>query len=314
VILRELRLPDCSRWTSGAANSQGDPETESARTATIELLPTQLATNRDKGDTGMPIQTKCPSCKAQYKLADTMLGKKVKCKKCFDTFVVLAGTKSYGLKGSDLAIAPFPFKEMSNRLFYANGHRIECDNCQTPFVYVGGGTMDASISGLMLLTSDTVMQQQAFHDAITEIPLENVGRAICPHCHCYQDFMVKAKQAISPGIMKSLIVLSFFTFGIPLLGILLLYIRDKYIKHKQFTRGPHPDIEDPHSMTDEKFAAFLARADGDTMDPFLAWWINCGNQPDDNDTPLPLGLADKTGSPRFPNLASTESIMQNYLR
>jgi hypothetical protein len=237
-----------------------------------------------------------------------MNGKKVQCKKCFDTFVVLAGKKTYGLGDSDLAIAPLPFKEITNRLFYAHGHRIKCDNCQNPFVYVGGGTVDASMSGLPLLTSDAVMQQQAFQEAITEIPLENAGSAICPHCHCYQNFMVKAKQAISPVILKSIIVLSFFTFGIALLGIIVL----KFINMKQFTRGPHPDIEDPYSMTDEEFAAFLAKASA--MDPFLAWWIQCGNQPDDNDTPLSLGLTDRTGMPGFPNVPSTDSIIQNYLR
>jgi predicted Zn finger-like uncharacterized protein len=30
----------------------------------------------------MPIRVQCPGCAAEYKLADTLAGKKIRCKKC----------------------------------------------------------------------------------------------------------------------------------------------------------------------------------------------------------------------------------------
>src|SRR5205823_1818611 len=36
----------------------------------------------------MAIQTHCPSCEAVYTLAESQRGKKVRCRKCSDTFIV----------------------------------------------------------------------------------------------------------------------------------------------------------------------------------------------------------------------------------
>ena len=44
----------------------------------------------------MSIQTRCPNCEASYTLAEAQRGKKVRCRKCSDTFVV----------GEDKAKAP----------------------------------------------------------------------------------------------------------------------------------------------------------------------------------------------------------------
>ena len=42
----------------------------------------------------MPIQAKCPGCGAAYTLVDDQRGKRVRCKKCDETFVVGSAIKA----------------------------------------------------------------------------------------------------------------------------------------------------------------------------------------------------------------------------
>jgi predicted Zn finger-like uncharacterized protein len=52
----------------------------------------------------MAIQTRCPSCSAPYTLADTQAGKRVRCRKCTETFVVEAtGAGVQGARARDAA-------------------------------------------------------------------------------------------------------------------------------------------------------------------------------------------------------------------
>jgi predicted Zn finger-like uncharacterized protein len=60
----------------------------------------------------MPIQTACPNCDASYKLPDDKLGKKVRCKKCEETFTVSNGAKA-GSKAKEGIQAKAPQRKVS---------------------------------------------------------------------------------------------------------------------------------------------------------------------------------------------------------
>jgi predicted Zn finger-like uncharacterized protein len=56
----------------------------------------------------MPIPATCPGCNASYQLADTMLGKKVRCKSCSEVFVVRGKTVAAGRHEDEERIQAVP--------------------------------------------------------------------------------------------------------------------------------------------------------------------------------------------------------------
>ncbi|HTU18632.1 MAG TPA: zinc-ribbon domain-containing protein [Gemmataceae bacterium] len=60
----------------------------------------------------MPLSTTCPSCHATYTLADTMRGKKVRCKSCSEAFVVRgkAGSLDKDDGAGRIQVSPHPAK------------------------------------------------------------------------------------------------------------------------------------------------------------------------------------------------------------
>ena len=225
------------------------------------------------------------------------------------------------------------YKTMTIELFYAQGRRIECDSCQQPFVYIHGGVESAQTTGVPVVSNDDKMRDNALRQAIRSLKKtakkQQVGEGKCPHCHCYQEFMVKNSHLGNMGC--------FFTIGLGLctLGPLILNAIFEWTeewgtmlmtgaivggilglvlgKMSAVTRGPHPDEEDGRSMTDEEFEGFVAKCEEEEYDPFLLWWINCDNQPGDKQAPVGIGLEDETGQRRFPVEISTDYIMKKRI-
>src|SRR5262245_37278797 len=71
----------------------------------------------------MPIKTTCPNCDAPYTLADTMEGKKVRCKSCSEPFTVEAtgasangaASKPKSKPGSDALVQARPNRPAPSR-------------------------------------------------------------------------------------------------------------------------------------------------------------------------------------------------------
>lgn len=221
------------------------------------------------------------------------------------------------------------YKTMTIELFYAQGRRITCDSCQQPFVYIHGGVETAQTTGVPVVSSDDGMRKTALKQAIKSLrktaKKEKAGEGLCPHCHCYQGWMVRASHmgnmgcffALGAGLLTlgPLILNAIFDWtdewgtmllgGLVIGGVLGLIIG----KITAITVGPHPDEEDARSMTDDEFEDFLGKCDEEDLDAFLLWWITVGNEPGDKQAPVSIGLEDTTGMPEFPEDLSTDYVI-----
>jgi len=180
------------------------------------------------------------------------------------------------------------YKTMTIKLSYAQGRRIACDNCQQSFVYIHGGTKRGGTIGLPVLSRDDKMREEASRKvvhAISEIGAKtNVGKAICPHCKCYQKFMVNASRrrwgcgGLAVGALLLLILcpilFSPFLDRAKAVGAFLVVglIGSLAIAKCSISRGPYFKKEDDRSMTDAEFETFLAECDSNECDPFVLWW------------------------------------------
>lgn len=221
------------------------------------------------------------------------------------------------------------YKTMTIELFYAQGRRVECDSCGQPFCYIHGGVESAQVTGLPLISGDDGMRRDALRQAVVGLKKtakkSKVGEATCPHCKCYQNWMVSKSKNREMGCFG---VLGLLFFGI-LPGIFAgIYGKEDYVmplliggsivglvagimfgRSRALDRGPHQDKQDDRSMTDQDFEKFLQKCEAQEYDPFLYWWITLGHNPGEKQAPVSIGLEDTTTDPKFPHPLSTDAFI-----
>ncbi|MBL8810128.1 MAG: hypothetical protein JNM43_08130 [Planctomycetaceae bacterium] len=221
------------------------------------------------------------------------------------------------------------YKTMTIELFYAQGRRIECDNCGQPFCYIHGGVESAQVTGLPLISGDDSMRRDALRQAVVGLKKTakkaKVGEAICPHCKCYQNWMVSSSRnremgcfgvlgllffGILPGIFAAIYNKQDLTMPLFIGGSLVgLVAGIMFGRSRALNRGPHEDKQDDRSMTDQDFEKFLQKCESQEYDPFLYWWITLGHNPGEKQAPVSIGLEDTTTDPRFPQKLSTDAFI-----
>ena len=222
------------------------------------------------------------------------------------------------------------YKTMTIELFYAQGRRVICEQCQNPFCYIAGGVESAQTTGVPIVSSDEGMRDSALRQAIAGLrktaKKRNVGEAMCPHCQCYQGWMVSNSLFSNLGCffllgvillgVASAILNAFFEFGgwitvvgwSVVAGAIIGLVIGKFMA---ITAGPHQGEEDARAMTDDQFREFMAQCDEHDADAFLAWWITMGNEPGEKQAVVSLGMEDQTGQPAYPAEMSTDHVLAN---
>lgn len=221
------------------------------------------------------------------------------------------------------------YKTMTISLFYAQGRRIECDSCGQPFCYIHGDVQTARVIGVPLISGDDRMRRDALKQAVAGLrftaKVKQAGEAMCPHCQCFQNWMVSAAQnsgmlwfgipgMVLGGIISAVgiaiaesreLVLPALTVG----AVFGLVTGILFGRSQAPGRGPHHDSIDDRSMTDDQFQTYLQTCEANEVEPFLAWWVGVGNKPGDQELPVSVGLEDTTSAPKFPANLSTDAFI-----
>ncbi len=94
-------------------------------------------------------------------------------------------------------------KDASFKAVWAQPRRIVCGHCHDAFVYLAMGEISARASVMRGRGSDETLRAQgrkALEKAVTEATGKpRLGAALCPHCHRYQEWMVRASRFQSVG-------------------------------------------------------------------------------------------------------------------
>jgi predicted Zn finger-like uncharacterized protein len=85
----------------------------------------------------MPISTSCPHCDTHYNLPDAVAGKKVRCKKCQETFPVSGANGSNGHSHGDTVPVICPHCETPAKSRAVPGTRVRCKRCGEAFTVSG---------------------------------------------------------------------------------------------------------------------------------------------------------------------------------
>lgn len=216
------------------------------------------------------------------------------------------------------------YKTISYSFQYAKAYRINCDHCHTPFTLISGGSAYTQVRGapyISVVAGHDSMRNSAFLAGKRIIrqfaKRQRYGQGLCPHCHCYQPWMVNKSRWkwIAKGVAFGAVV-----------GILVVFT-EATLYWKWFTalgaaiggsigfacalkHGPHTMDGDARVRTDKELSDFLAECDDHDTEPFITWWQDVSKVPEDDKTVLvSLGLDDKaSGFPISPQLA-TEYVL-----
>jgi hypothetical protein len=183
--------------------------------------------------------------------------------------------------------------------------------------------------GVPLISGDDRMRQDALKQAVAGLRVtakrKQAGEAMCPHCQCFQNWMVSATRnsrmlwfgilgmvlggvipAVGLAIAESGELVLPALAGGAVFGLVsgILFGRSRGLE-----RGPHHGSEDGRSMTDDEFQEYLQRCEANEVEPFLAWWVGVGNEPGKQELPVSVGLEDTTSAPKFPEDLSTDAFI-----
>jgi hypothetical protein len=220
------------------------------------------------------------------------------------------------------------YKSLDLNLIYAQAFRILCERCSVPFTYVFGERQSYTVNGIPVLSSSDAMRKSAVKKAFDSLARiakrKNRGRALCPHCKCYQRSMVRKAQQTTVslcgmgglllGAVGALALLFNTTAGGWLAwavlagGVVAGLMAGRSLAIKT---GPHPQREDKNAMRDEEIQGWLATCAANRSDPVLSWYLVLGKQPLKGEALVSLGVTDLSGRPHvFPPELETDSVLQ----
>ena len=156
------------------------------------------------------------------------------------------------------------YKEMSLRYVYCQVRRITCDSCGEPFVFAATGTGTTSSTGVPLFSRDSAMRETVAEAAIKRAERKGMrrtaGRALCPHCSRYQEWMVSSSRNRRGWIGAGLGTVPGFVIacvinpesGSIIIAALTAGATLGYVLGRQtgITKGPHETTKDRRGMTD----------------------------------------------------------------
>ena len=214
-------------------------------------------------------------------------------------------------------------------VFYVQARRILCEYCQQPFSYLIHGKMTfrwsdwwtpsfKSLEAKALAAGVKSLEQVAMKDL--------VGESLCPHCKCYQSWMVKNSREGVHGCGCLLVAL-------PLMGLLLVNKKIRWDDWRFYvaivlimavaysfgfvcrllgmTRGPHVNRSSPLSKTDFELVEHLTNSSQITQSPLTAWYLDATKRkPRKDETVLDLGVLDQTSKALLPEAFSTKAALQ----
>ncbi len=225
------------------------------------------------------------------------------------------------------------YKTMELAFHHAQARRIACEQCGKPFTFIFKDEDSFSVTGVPLLSNDDKMRAKALKQASNKLRKvskeERKGQAMCPHCHCYQQWMVTRDRWTSLGCgfllggLGLLIVILLANWGFAftnnygelilwsaLAGAVLGAVLGRW---SAISVGPHPDEEDGRAMTDETFTDFLKACVQKDADPILTWHAVVSDEtPGAKEIWVSLGLADFTGQPIFPEELDSENVIGKW--
>jgi hypothetical protein len=181
--------------------------------------------------------------------------------------------------------------------------RIRCELCGERFAYLLSGARRAEASGLWIVNSTEGLKEAANHALLLELAqlvhVPREGEARCPHCRCYQRWMVTQSHVFRIG--KGFFVGGFL--GV-ILGIVLVFVSGSgyafpamaaagaivgsVIGWKTALKAGRHESDDPRAMTLRDFDQFVADCEARGVGPPLAWYTRIGGKLDERTSVIPL--------------------------
>jgi hypothetical protein len=221
------------------------------------------------------------------------------------------------------------YKTLTLNIKYAQARRILCEHCRQPFTYVWGDSQEFKATGVPLLSSDDGMRKSAMKQAANALAKvaksPNKGLSMCPHCHCYQSWMVRKSwlAGLGCGLVAGLLLTGivaivagiWFSWGS---GLIAAVVAAGAVAGLAFgatsavRKGPHPQKKDESAMTDGEVPALLKTCQEKNADFVLLWYLALGNKVAEKQALVSLGVYDTTGQrPLFPReLTTTHALVQ----
>jgi hypothetical protein len=220
------------------------------------------------------------------------------------------------------------YKTLTLNIRYAQIRRIVCSHCHQTFSYVWDDRQDFEAKGIPVVSSDEGMRRSAMKKAVAALSKiaqnPDKGMALCPHCKCFQPWMVRSglMTLLGCGGDGALVLASAIAFAAGVWGgagngvILAIIIGGTVLGLVLASRlaprkGPHPQREDPAAKADPEIGSFLEKCQQEGVDPVLAWHLAAGSKVSEVEAFVSLGVLDKTGQrPVFPRELNTSTVLR----
>lgn len=221
------------------------------------------------------------------------------------------------------------YKSLKLDLVYAQGRRMLCEYCRQPFTLVWGDNKEFEATGIPLISSDEGMRKNAMKQAVKALEQiakkPNQGHSKCPHCHCYQSWMVRRSilAGLGLGVAVGLALAGIVAvvggvwlawgsggiFATIAVGAIAGFVVGLRLAVK---KGPYPNEKDESALSDADATAFLKQCDEKSLDFVLAWYIALGRKVGQKQALTSLGVYDTTGRrPIFPRELTTTHVLVN---
>jgi hypothetical protein len=219
------------------------------------------------------------------------------------------------------------YKTLTVNIQYAQARRIRCEHCRQPFTYVWGDSQEFKATGVPLISSDEGMRKSAMKQATAALAKvaksPNKGLSMCPHCRCYQSWMVRKSRltGLGCGFLAGLVLAGivamvagiWFSWGSALVvGVIAAGAVAGLALGAQMavSKGPHPDKKDESAMTDADVPSMLKTCQEKNADFVLLWYLALGNKVKDKQALVSLGVLDSSGHrPIFPRELTTTHVI-----